>query len=79
MITLKLSDLFQRHGHDFDWNIRIADQNNLIARLNEHEPLRQYAVVLEDFTDGGIASLPFIELLLQGITKACSRHNISVE
>lgn len=78
MTTLKLSDLFKRTGHNFEWTDRVTDQDDLIKRLKEFPSLVEYATELEDFAGRGIASLLFIEYILEHVTKTCSEKNIPI-
>jgi hypothetical protein len=76
MNTLKVSDLFQLYGRYFDWIVRIKDQNELIKRLREFPALTEFADEVEEFTGDGIASVTWLEQILERITKKCSEENI---
>jgi hypothetical protein len=76
MNTLKVSDLFHKRGNSFTWTDRIQDQDNLRRRLDEFPDLKVFADELHEFTSTGIASVVFIEYLLEQITKKCAEKNI---
>ena len=65
-MQIQTSDLFIKRGSTFNWNERIADQNKLIARLKElnNNAANKYADELEKFTNDGIASMVFIEYIV---------------
>jgi hypothetical protein len=75
---LQLSDLFHKRGHDWSWNDRIADQNKLMERLRQYPDLVEYADEVKDFAEAGVASLVFLEYILERVTKVCSAKNIAI-
>lgn len=79
-MNLQLSDLFHKRGKSFTWEDRIADQKKLTERLNatEETELKEFAEELNEFTQEGIASVLFLEYLLEKVTKVCSQKNISI-
>lgn len=74
--TLKVSDLFTKRGKSFTWIDRIQDQDNLRKRLDEFPDLKEFGDELHEFTGAGIASVVFIEYILEQITKKCAEKNI---
>lgn len=78
MTVLKVSDLFSKRGKTFDWMARVQEQDILIKRIDAFPVLKPYADELHEFAGEGIASIVFIEYILERLTKACAENNIQM-
>lgn len=80
MTTLKLSDLFMKHGRTFDGTVRLEDQNKLIERLREHDVLKDQLNEVLCFQEcHGLLLYWWIEeMLFPTITRLCAKHRIDV-
>jgi len=71
-VQVQVSDLFQAHGHTFDWEKRISDQNKLKERIHEANKdilnpkaldITHVADLLGEFIEDGIISLNAIDII----------------
>jgi hypothetical protein len=77
-MRLQLSDLFQSRGRSFNYAERIRDQQLLVDRLREFPVLASYADELQEFCDQYIASMTYLDYVLQSITKTCAEKQIDI-
>lgn len=77
---LQVSDLFKSKGRFFDYSERVKDQDMLVQRLRDlnDEDLSKHADDIDEFTQSGIASIVYLEYMLEKITKTCSQKNIGM-
>jgi hypothetical protein len=77
-VEVKISDLFQKRGYNFDWDQRIQDQNIVIERIHEanKDILNPYAIEIthiaeeiKEFCNDHIASMVFLEYAMDRLTQ----------